>query len=63
MKENALKFRLSLLFFAVILYSCDKNESLIPGNSQKFRLSKIFKYSNSSASKLTGEIVYTYDME
>ena len=61
MKENALKFKLLLLVFAVIFCSCDKNESLIPSNPEKFRLSKIFKYSNSSASKLTGEIVYTYD--
>jgi len=61
MRENVLKFKLLLLILTVSFYSCDKNEGLIPSNPEKFRLSKILKYSDSSASKLTGEVVYTYD--
>ncbi len=61
MKENALKFKLLLLILAITFHSCNKNENLIPNSPEEFRLSKILKYSNSSASKLTEEVVYTYD--
>lgn len=63
MKTNILKFSFLLLIFAITLYACDRGESLMPNNTDNFRLSKIYKYSNSSASKLTGEVVYKYDKD
>ena len=41
-------------------FSCN-NEDFADYNSQKLRLSKVLSYSNSSASKLTNEVVYMYD--
>ena len=61
MVHDVLKFKLFLLILAVSFSSCNKEDSLISNNPEKVRLLKILKYSNSSASKLTGETVYAYD--
>ena len=61
MRLNALKFKVLLLFFVASISSCDMEESFISNDPGKVRLLKIHKYSNSSASKLTGETVYAYD--
>ena len=61
MSINELKFKLLLLTLVVSFFSCDKEDSLILNNPEKVRLLKILKYSNSTASKLTGETIYAYD--
>lgn len=63
MKKEIFKITFLLLVLAISFYSCEKNESLLPLVPQKGRLSKIIKYSNSSAATQTGEVVYTYDKE
>jgi len=62
---------LVILLIVAGFFSCDKQSSLPeeddsstifePYETENVRLAKILKYSNSSASKLTGEVVYTYD--
>jgi len=47
-----------VLLLLLGLVGCDKGGTT---NSDKVRLSKVLKYSNSSASKLTGKTVYNYD--
>lgn len=61
MKTSTCNFSLLLIAFMAFCSSCDKNESLTSDNPKNVRLSKILRYSNSSASKLTRETVYTYD--
>ena len=61
MKLNVLNFKLLLLILAVSLSSCDKKDNLMSNDLEKVMLIKTLKYSNSSATKLTGETVYAYD--
>jgi len=65
MKPNVLIFKLLLLILALNFSSCDKEDSLsfndTDTDTEKVRLLKILKYSDSSASKLTGETVYSYN--
>jgi len=61
MRPNVLKFKLLLLISAVSFSSCDKGDSFMSNDPEKVKLMKVLKYSNSSASKLTGEVVYSYD--
>ena len=60
MRSNVLKFKLLLLILTISFSSCINEDSLV-NNPEKVRLSKILRYSDSSASKLTGETVYAYD--
>ena len=60
MKTKILGVIVILLILNGSFSSCNK-ENFADYNSEKFRLSKILKYSNSSATKLTGETVYAYD--
>ena len=55
--EEELKWHFAELFIS----SCDKEDSSTFNNPDKFRLVKVLTYSNSSASDLVGERVYTYD--
>lgn len=61
---------LTILLLAAGFFSCDKQSSLSeedpptifePYETKNVRLVKILKYSNSTASELTGEVVYIYD--
>ncbi len=58
---------LLLLIIGIIFFSCENRVDDLPGaddhtsNYDKFKVSKVSMYSNSSGSKLTGESVYDYD--
>jgi len=61
MKFDTLKFTALLFIMTTSLFSCHKDDNSVLNSADKFRLSKILKYSNSTASKLTGEVDYAYD--
>ena len=48
-----------LFLFIILIISCEKHDNAY--NYEKLRLLKISKFSNSSGSKLTDEVVYAYD--
>ena len=75
MRKNFLEYAKCIAIFLIVagFFSCDRQgddppiedddpptifEPIDPNNA---RLAKIIRYSNSTASKITGEIVYTYD--
>lgn len=70
MKTNVLKLTAIMLILAGSFCSCNKdiikedNDTSLnnePYETANVRLVKILNYSNSSASKLTGEVLYNYD--
>lgn len=60
---------LLFLIIGVIFYSCENSVDELTSiddltfESEKFKLSKVTRYSDSSGSKLTGETVYDYDKD
>lgn len=53
--------KLLLLIIGIFFCSCENNVDDLTSNTDKFKLSKVTRYSDSSGSKLTGETVYDYD--
>lgn len=64
MKPEAFKISVLLFVLTMIFSSCHEEESyLVFEDPDKYRLSKVFRFSDSSASQLTGEIAYEYDKD